>query len=198
MVREDILGGLRSALARGQSIKQAMMSFYNSGYKKEEIEEAARVLYVEQTKMVSQQKSMLEKKEVKPSFFKRLFGKKKIPEEKNLEKKKETLEKEKSEIKGTEKEIPKKEKILEKSTIKKPVEIQRPYIGPKKVISSKQDLREKPLAPQRVSNYEQKTPKPKGKFVIILLVFILLILFGGLASVFLFKEELLRFLNSLI
>jgi len=44
MVNADILGGLRSALAKGKSLKQAMISFYNAGYKKEEIEEAARVL----------------------------------------------------------------------------------------------------------------------------------------------------------
>lgn len=44
MVRDDILGGLNSALARGQSLRQAMMSFYNAGYQKLEIEEAARFL----------------------------------------------------------------------------------------------------------------------------------------------------------
>jgi len=48
MVQEDILGGLSSALARGQSLRQSMMSFYNAGYKKEDIEEAARVLKSEQ------------------------------------------------------------------------------------------------------------------------------------------------------
>lgn len=44
MVNADILGGLRSALAKGKSLKQTMVSFYNAGYKKEEIEEAARAL----------------------------------------------------------------------------------------------------------------------------------------------------------
>jgi hypothetical protein len=44
MVNEEILGGLKSALERGQSLQKAMMSLYNSGYKKEEIEEAARNL----------------------------------------------------------------------------------------------------------------------------------------------------------
>ncbi len=44
MVNADILGGLRSALAKGKSLKQTMISFYNAGYKKEEIEEAARTL----------------------------------------------------------------------------------------------------------------------------------------------------------
>ena len=48
MVNQDILGGLKSALERGESLKQAMMTFYNAGYRKEEIEEAARALKEEQ------------------------------------------------------------------------------------------------------------------------------------------------------
>jgi len=44
MVREDILGGLKSALLRGYTLKDAMISFYNAGYVKEDIEEAARKL----------------------------------------------------------------------------------------------------------------------------------------------------------
>ncbi len=42
MVREDILGGLRAALQRGESLKQAMLTFINAGYSQEEIENAAR------------------------------------------------------------------------------------------------------------------------------------------------------------
>jgi len=47
MVREDILSGLKQAISRGESLRQAMMSFYKAGYKKEEIEEAARFLQSE-------------------------------------------------------------------------------------------------------------------------------------------------------
>src|SRR3989344_2136816 len=39
MVREDILGGLKVELSKGHSLQQAMQSFYNAGYSKEEIEE---------------------------------------------------------------------------------------------------------------------------------------------------------------
>jgi hypothetical protein len=38
MVNQEILGGLISALERGESLKKAMMSMYSAGYKKEEIE----------------------------------------------------------------------------------------------------------------------------------------------------------------
>ena len=44
MVREDILSGLKSAVSKGETLKQAMMSFYNAGYKKAEIEEAAKAV----------------------------------------------------------------------------------------------------------------------------------------------------------
>ncbi|MEK9184541.1 MAG: hypothetical protein AAB866_00025 [Patescibacteria group bacterium] len=48
MVREDIFAGLKQAISKGSSLKQAMMSFYKAGYKKEEIEEAARFVQSEQ------------------------------------------------------------------------------------------------------------------------------------------------------
>lgn len=46
MVNEEILGGIESAISRGQSMRNAMMSFYNAGYKKEEIEEAAKLIQI--------------------------------------------------------------------------------------------------------------------------------------------------------
>ena len=44
MSKEDIKGGLRIALAHGSTLQEAMISFFNSGYPKEDIEEAARSL----------------------------------------------------------------------------------------------------------------------------------------------------------
>jgi hypothetical protein len=43
-MNEEILGGLKSAIERGQPLQKAMMSLYSAGYKREEIEEAARSL----------------------------------------------------------------------------------------------------------------------------------------------------------
>ena len=45
MVNHEIVEGLRLALSRGYSLENAMMSFYNAGYMKNDIEEAARELY---------------------------------------------------------------------------------------------------------------------------------------------------------
>ena len=44
MARGEIVEGLRAAVNKGEPLKRAMMSFYNSGYTKEDIEEAAKVL----------------------------------------------------------------------------------------------------------------------------------------------------------
>lgn len=44
MVNNEIFEGLKLALSRGYTLEQAMLSFFNAGYKREEIEEAARAL----------------------------------------------------------------------------------------------------------------------------------------------------------
>ena len=53
MVNQEIVEGLRLALSRGYTLERAMMSFYNAGYKKEDIEEAARELYRHPSQPVS-------------------------------------------------------------------------------------------------------------------------------------------------
>ena len=45
MVNQDILEGLKNALAKGHSLEHAMTSFHNAGYSNQEIEEAARQLH---------------------------------------------------------------------------------------------------------------------------------------------------------
>lgn len=48
ITNHEIIGGLRSAAERGENLKDAMMTFYQAGYSKSDIEEAARV-YLNQT-----------------------------------------------------------------------------------------------------------------------------------------------------
>jgi Fe2+ transport system protein B len=110
MVRQDILGGLKTALEKKQSLHQAMMSFYNAGYKKEEIEEAAKILHEEQ--ITAQQKPVLEKPAKKISFFSKLFNKTEKEKIENTEENKsvkESIEKKSEEI------IP----VQEKSVVQK-------------------------------------------------------------------------------
>lgn len=67
-----ILEGLKGALARRESLRRAMFSFYNAGYKKEEIEEAARSLQREEQIQPIQQKQPLKQKIPQPKTIQRV------------------------------------------------------------------------------------------------------------------------------
>jgi hypothetical protein len=143
MVRGDIIGGLKIALSRGDSLQKAMQSFYNAGYKKEDIEEAARTLNAEgfRPQVVSRTPRVKAKPSTKP------------------------------EHPGYQPPI---------KTTPSPV-LQRPATTS--------------TIPQRqtVSSYGEK----KGIDVItIILIAILIILIGVLIGVFLFKQDLIEFLNK--
>ena len=47
MANEEIIGGLRFAVKKGESLQHAMTTFLNAGYPKNEIEEAARIIHQE-------------------------------------------------------------------------------------------------------------------------------------------------------
>ena len=152
MVNEIILGGLKSALARGESLKKAMMTMYNAGYKREEISEAARI--VNKPRVAAQTQPASQSKQ-KPS----LISKSKAP------------------------------KKLAPQKTQQPVPSQEQTQVTKKLPKGKKTL-------QRVSNYGQPL-KPGGKTMIIVLGFLLLLLIGILAAIFLFKDDLLSFFNNL-
>jgi len=44
MIEEEIVEGLGLAMSKGETLMKAMMSFYNAGYSREVVEEAARLL----------------------------------------------------------------------------------------------------------------------------------------------------------
>ncbi|MBD3247246.1 hypothetical protein GF378_01345 [Candidatus Pacearchaeota archaeon] len=70
MVNQEIVEGLRTALGRGYSLEQAMMSFFNAGYKKEDIEEAARALYTHPSQPLSHPGKATPKEAKKPINYK--------------------------------------------------------------------------------------------------------------------------------
>ena len=63
MVNEEIVAGLRLALSKGESLKQAMTSFYSAGYSKQEIEDAARALQNPELQFPPQQEFQEQTKE---------------------------------------------------------------------------------------------------------------------------------------
>ena len=133
MVNEDILGGIETAVAEGESFESAMMGFYNAGYSKEDIEWAAKAFQLNQFRE----------------------GPTKI-----------------------------------QSNPKAPI-----FVEPKKEIIQNQFIK-KPYIKQNVSNYEQAS-QFKERIILIVLVSSFVLLLGILAGVFVFKEQLVSFINNL-
>lgn len=191
MIDEGIFGGLKLALSKGESLKQAMMSFYNAGYKKEDIEDSARALQ----KQNFEQKKIQHQKQEQP--IKR--------SKKQILKRKPQKTTQKVSSYGT----PMRTQIQSSQKIKQGIDsaieelkkinvTAKPEIIPEKVPSRKSPIKQKPvksISPQKVSSYKKE--KPKGKLIILFLVFFLLLLIGILTAVFLFKQELIGFFNNL-
>ncbi|HUW43554.1 MAG TPA: hypothetical protein VMV95_01155 [Bacillota bacterium] len=133
MVKEEIVAGLKYAIAKGENLPNAMMSFYNAGYSKQDIEEAARVLQA-------------------------------------------------SPLPRTQPTLP----------IQQPGQqpIQQNTLQPTQQSPA-------PMVTQRVSAYGGK-PKSRGKALIFVLVLFLVILFGILIAVFLFRDQLADFLGNIL
>ncbi len=136
MVNTEILEGLKAGLERGQSLKRAMISFFNAGYSKQEIEEAARAL------------SQTPIKEAIPSQ----------PEIKSQKQK----------------------------------QVQPQLSVPKQPVPSQKPIT--PVSTQNVSSYGvsgYETKQKSDKLIVIILVSVLVFLFGILATVFFFKDEIM-------
>ena len=154
MVNEDILGGLRSALARSQSIERAKLSFQNAGYQKEEIEEAVRALSqhpLERMQPKSRGKRIAVRKQLKAS---------------PSEQKRDFLSSKKS-----------------KKSISQPV--QKQQIQPQTIQKIQSQV-------SNYGNFDQS-----GKIITVVLVTLLLVLVGMLASIFLFRDQLVEFFSGL-
>jgi len=57
-ISQDILGGIRIATERGETLKDAMITFLNAGYTKKDIEDSARVFQYEQYRKQLRQQGM--------------------------------------------------------------------------------------------------------------------------------------------
>ncbi len=176
-MNEEILGGLRSAVERGESLNKAMMTFYNSGYKKEEIEEAARFLN-QNPIQVSQTPSLSNSKPTQ-GFFGKLLSEKK-PESKQIPQTNEI-----SSPAIPQAVIPDVSKAPKSNSPSSPV-----------ISNYGESQQNSPVQPvvQQVSNYGNEGVK--DRVAITLLIVVLVILVGLLASVFLFKQEITNFLSS--
>ena len=197
-MRNDILGGLRLALSRGQSLENAMQSFYNSGYTKEDIEEAARALKEGglqpsvQLQIISQQTP-----QIKPSQQQTIYN---YP----------TQSQQPTQFSQPILRIPPKFSQPSQPTQKpqmaappqkpqnilQPIPASRPSTAP---IPPPAQIQKQPANPKQiVSNYGSVDQKKGTDWIAIILISILVVLLGILVAVFFYKQELLKILGKFL
>lgn len=215
MVREDILGGLELAMSRGETLEQAMYSFFNAGYKKEDIEEAARVLVQQnpqaqnqqpQQNIPSQQSQVNQPPEQdnqSQNIPQQSFQQDMQPEQTPPE---------------TSQQIQPKPLPLQQQFPEQP-KMKKGFFGKLfgKLFSGKQKTNEpvqknqpmpeqKPREKQKpsgISEYGEQPRKKPGRnmkriVILSILVSILLILLGSLVAIFIFRDSIVDFLNSIL
>lgn len=168
MADKELVEGLRTALARGESLEEAMYTFYNAGYKKEKIEEAARALVYQEPQRVAE----------KPLPVKQYPKAVYIPQKEVKVEKPPQI----AQIPQGFRPLKPAPQFVQKT--KPPAEL---YTPPKET-----------LPRQIVSGYEKREKPPKRKLVIILLIVFLILLLGALVAVFIFREDLLEIFNNLL
>ena len=206
MVREDIFGGLKSALTRGYTLKEAMISFYNAGYSKEEIEDAARQLQYRVTEnkelrsSINQKSSgasvyIQEKQQVQPQNP--VISRVEVPPSKAPQK-----------SPSPTMEVPPKPGIPPTATVSS---------SPSDAVTEVQAVKKKPSGFSLMSILKGKAPDARQKLmpkqkpkvpnyhegtsiqvVTIVLVVLLLLLLSMLAGVFIFKNQIIQFFNNLL
>ena len=180
MPKEDIdelAAGIRQAMARGEKIEKAMMSFYNSGYKKQDIEQAAAIaiqpemgMQLQPTQTTQQTQQPVEQQTKQPIQQKQ----------------------------------PQKPQQTQQAQEQQPQQQVQQTQPQQTQYSQQQIYQPKPLPAQnqvvqRVSNYNTGRTKPSktGMAITMLLFILLLLLIGILVAVVLFKDELTNFFNNL-
>ncbi len=198
MVRGDIVGGIKLALSKGQSLQQAMQSFYNAGYKKEEIEEAARAIQNEgfQTQIIKKPDQEI-KKQTAPGKEKHLSY---VPPPKAPVQPSEAMPPAAPKIEPEQKIQTSPEQVTQKIQEPEKKEVKNLPQTPE-TLTPRVPLQTnvyKPVMTQRVSSYGPPEEKGGVDFVTVILIILLVILIGGLISVFFFRESIIQFLNTIL
>jgi hypothetical protein len=201
MVNREIFEGLDLALERKQPLEKAMMSFYNAGYNKREIEEAAKALILERSKRKKQMPAQVTqpapvKKEEKPEPIS-LLPVGSIKQTKTPKKEKIKVPKIPIEVKKTPKKPVQKVKKQKKPRVKKPkpVKAPKPPKTPKIAMPKQGRVKPKTKVVQKVSAYDMI--KKSYRAIIAILVIILFFLLGILLTLFITKEGFMDLFRNL-
>jgi hypothetical protein len=212
MDTDTILGGLESAFARGQSLQKSMISFYNAGYKKTDIEDAARKFQeIHQRRFAELGVEPEQKKKVMKTPVSDYSSKKPLgfqgsePKLKIFKSEIVNQEADKSKQKKLGKKLGKTEQIVSKygeDSLRESENFKEAIIEAISNIKKVPVYMENPekfkpvIIQQKVQGgTEQQTPVSKA--ITFLLIFLLILLVGLLIAVFFFKEELIELFNNL-
>lgn len=220
-LNEEIVGGLISALSRGESLEKAMMTFYNAGYQKGEIEDCAKDVYNKLGPKVMGVDGSLQDK-LDDIATKAGVPKKEKPKDDKTENKGTVVEDKLSlqPIPEKKETIPQETKKQETSTlpassfdsgnnspqyrndsditnkIEEAIKGLRPVNIPSKIEIVHKNEESSPQVVQHVSSYIE-SPRAPSKVITYILVVVLILLLGALAAVFMFKEDLIKLFNDL-
>lgn len=183
MANEDILGGLRSALTRGYSLEEAMLSLYNAGYKREDIENAARALQTQapvQSSVVQSPPSIIVAKqkpapEAKPVKFVQPVSAYVAPP---------TFEGREEVSKG----------IWTAKSNEEPAQEVVEAAKPAEVAPIRKEIPQ-PVQRKLVSSYQSYDSRMKK--VMVILVILLAVLMGILGIILIFRQQLIQFFNTI-
>ncbi len=198
MVKEDIIGGLVLAIQKGENLEQAMASFFNAGYKREEIQEAARILQSSPDTPIPAQKPIFKKLSSLNLFNKQT---QQIPTNKPLIPVSKTTKNLKPSPQQPTRATP------QSVSLSQHLEgVEDPSKLPPAQESIQQPTTPQPIPPVQTpqpfkgtsleSRYESPKKSPRSIIIIVLsILLVLLILFLG--GVFLFKDALIELFNNL-
>jgi hypothetical protein len=223
MVNEEIVGGLISALSRGEPLEKAMMTFFNAGYKKEEIEGSAKEVYTQLGPQAMGVKGSLQDT-INEIASKAGAAKKNEENKENSESDQDNFQdslqiQKPSPAKNPNIDNKKKDNRIPQniSNYGKPNfnnQYQNADDITNKIVSAIKGLKQvnipsrieivqrsidtKPSTViQKVSDYSAAPPKSVSKSVTYVLIAILILLLGALAAVFLFKADLIKLFNNI-
>ena len=190
MSKEDIIEGLKAAIGKGEPLDKAMISFYNSGYPKEDIEDSALGLTSPRPPVTFSTTQPVSTS--KTSFLGKILKKPQPAQSQSQSVQPqyiyEPVKRKESELQKPGTKEP--EYSSEKATYEE-------YPSEEEAVYQEYPPLQKQQTTQKVSQYGVK-PSPVGTLVVFILVFFLLFLIGVLVSVFLFKDNLAAFFNSFI
>lgn len=224
MINEEIIGGLVSALSRGEPLEKAMMTFFNAGYGKDEIEESAQEVYKQlgpqamgivkgslQDKIeeIAIKAGVTEDKTPKTppnpnvnadKIQLQNASEKKAPEANNLPKEKNKVPQNISNYDPNNfnsNQFQNTDDITNKimDAIKGLKQVNIP--SRIEIVNRNIDSKPSPTVIQKASDYSGAPQKTISKAATYVLVVVLVLLLGALAAVFFFKTDLIKFFNNI-